>query len=306
MTIGEGGYTDAAVGIAVVRRFWLAAARLGAVAGDDRHSDVVASWLAALPAPSPDGVAGNPLADFEVAFTTDGSWARVGAYGDPAAMIEPSAGWFSSIDAEPAEMERLVELGPVIDADLLATWMESHGDTFDAGWSMRGALDPATALGVVDDASRRVVLVSYLRGLGDEALLSVGRSVARGTAVGRVAIASGSAASDEDVAGVVNLLADLGAPSPSDEVLGAVLTFAGANRIGVRMHTLVDGFARVGVTIASPSLSLLAELARLGLGDLDRVAVVQGTLGGLEPDHLCCWTTPDGERVEVAYRLAAS
>ena len=306
MTIGEGGYNDAAAGVAILRRFWLAAARLGAVAGDDRHAEVVASWLASLPAPAPGDVAGNPLADFELAFAIDGSWARVGAYGDPVAMIGPSAGWFSSLDSEPAEMERLVELGPAIDADLLATWIESHDDTFDAGWSMRGALDPATALGVVDDTSRRAVLVAYLAGFGDGALLSVGRSVARGAAVGRVAIESGSAASDEDVAGVVNLLSDLGAPSPSDEVLGAVLTFAGSNSIGVQLHTLVDGFTRVGVTIASPPLSLLAELARLGLGDLDRVAAVQGTLDGLEPDHLCCWTTPDGERVEVAYRLAAS
>ena len=59
-------------------------------------------------------------------------------------------------------------------------------------------------------------------------------------------------------------------------------------------------------TVASPSLSLLAELARLQSADLDRVAAVQGTLDGVEPERVCCWVTSGGERVEVVYSLAAS
>lgn len=306
VTLGGGGSADAFAAVAVLRRFWLAAARLGALQGDDTHADVVASWLASLPAPGDGSVAGEVLADFELTVTVDGSWARVAAFGDPAAMIGPSAEWFSGLDPEPAELERLAELGPAIDADLLATWMESHGDSFDAGWSMRGALDPATALDVVDDAARREVLVAYLSARDADSLRTVGRAVSRGRSVGRVAFDAGSAASDDDVAGVVNLLADLGAPTPSDAVLGAVLSLAGSRTIGVEAHLLVDGFTRVAVSVSSPPLSLLAELARLQGADLDRLAAVQGTLDDVEPERVCCWVTAGGERVEVVYRLAAS
>lgn len=299
-------YDRAGAAVEAMRRLWLDVARL--TIGDD-HEDGEQStqfhaWLAGLPMPEL-GSAGRPVHTLGTSLAIAGgrtTWYALGAAG---AMIEPTVTYFRSIEAVPAELDRLAQLGQAIEPGLLGSWFETRGHGFNGGWSMVGGLDPAPALSVVDDPAQRQEILTALAERDATTLSTVGRAVGVGAATARLVLRMGPASDDESLAALTVLLARLDAPQIPDDVLGAVLAGAGERIVSLSLWTLDDGLARVGLRVDDPPTSLLVALAHAAGWNawLDRAAALLGTVGLDHPTSLEWFLDADGADVEISADL---
>jgi hypothetical protein len=306
---GGDAYDRADAAVEAMRRLWLDVTQLlaGAGTGDDEQAAGFHAWLAGLPMPEV-GSAGRPLHALGTSLTIGGERATWYALGAPSAMIEPTTAFCRSIESEPAELDRLAQLGPGVEPDLLGSWFETRGERINGGWSMVGGLDPAATLDVVDDPAQRESILTALAEREATSLTSIGRAVGAGAATARLVLRMGPASDDESLAALTVLLARLEAPQIPDDVLGAVLAGAGERIVSLSLWTLDDGLARVGLRVDDPPTSLLVALAHAAgrTAELDRAAALLGAIGLDHPTSVEWFLSADGADVEVTADLPAA
>ena len=300
-------YDNAAMSAVASRMVELDLARLAATSGDDTHADVFHAWLQGLPLPVK-GTAVRPLLSLGVSLDATASRVRFSATGATGAMIEPTAAFFTDVDATEAALADIQRLGASIEPDALASWLEMNNAALNAGWEMSGRMDASAAWDAVDDRRRRRTLTRFVGRHDASRLVTVGRSVGSGSVTTRLRIEIGSAADDDDVAAATELMADLDGPMIADDVLGALLAEAGHRALTIGLWLLGDGLARVGFSVTDAPMALVVRLASDGgwVDALERVAAVQGAIDAEHPSCVECFVDASGAGTDLGYAISLS
>lgn len=288
-------HADSTTREGLTARLRLAAALGATPIGKDEAGQDVAQWLL-------DEVGAVPSA--EVFVTVDGALDQVtgvlgGATGGMLGPLSKHLGW---LGADPDEVERVRELGPVIAPTGVSLWLEARPAGLAAGWGLHGELEAAAVLAAMPDNAAREALVALVEELGIEVIHELRVSLGTGLAghFCRLAVQRDLVAVARAAAGA------LGVEAFADELVGLLAGADGTGAAGGPGELVVglndEGVCGFGVSADGVGPAVVIRLVDALGGDEAALATFEGILGANERDAML-WLDAAGARALFTYRV---
>ena len=179
-------------------------------------------WLRALPTGLL-GSADDAIAEYGLSVTADFERWTYRASGNTDTLIAPLAAYFARLDVPSAELNQLQAIGQLIEPDQLGCWLEVQSSSQNAGWSITGPIELASALTALPVSEDAAILHTWLQRQALDTVSYLARALGAGDPHAEVRITLTAA----DALGAIKLALDLYAalqvPAPANDVLRVLL-----------------------------------------------------------------------------------
>ena len=242
---------------------------------------------------------GEAATEFGVSLSADHRRLTWRVYGDPDHLIPPMGDYLLAAGIPDAEICRLGEAEETIAPERLCTWIERTGESLNVGWTFPVDVPLAQAL----PGAARAGLREWAKKHGIEACTSLGRAIGAGNPYSQLRLPLPGEKTAPQLAAALEAFAALGVPSPSDDVVGALLE-RGRAELALSAWLSASGVVKMGLLVPQPETKLALHLCRAAGVRPDQyktLAGFEGVLGVDGPAYAECQQFADGFHVEFHY-----